>query len=128
MRGLQAIANLGRNLEQFREWLRLLLRGKQSIAQVVSLKKLHGNERLSLMLFNFVDGADIGMVQCRGGLGFTLKTLEGDRITGELFWQKLQRYQPTQFEILRFENHSHATAPDDIEYAVMRNLLPSKGA
>src|SRR5271170_4384317 len=80
------------------------------------------------MLFNFVDGADIEMVQCRGGLGFTLKTLEGNRITSEFFWQEFQRYQPTQFKILGLENYSHATAPDDIEYAVMRNLPPNKRA
>ena len=80
------------------------------------------------MLLNFVDGADIGVVQCRGGLGFTLKTLEGNRITGEFLWQKLQRYQPTQFEILAFEHHSHATAPDDIDYAVMRDLLSNERA
>ncbi len=40
-----------------------------------SLDKSHGDETLSLGLADLIDGADIGMVERRGGFGFVDETL-----------------------------------------------------
>ena len=38
-----------------------------------AIQKLHGDERFAVLFVNFVDRADVGMVQSRGGLRFALE-------------------------------------------------------
>ena len=44
------------------------------------------------MLSDLIDGANVGMVQCRGGAGFLLEALQRLRILAVLPGQELQRY------------------------------------
>src|SRR5208337_5014829 len=41
-----------------------------------SIEKFHGNERSTVLLVNVVDGADVGMVQRRGGASFAPEALK----------------------------------------------------
>ena len=50
---------------------------RNAVLERQPVEKLHGDERLAVLVVNFVDGADVGMVQRRGGVGFTLKTGRG---------------------------------------------------
>jgi hypothetical protein len=54
----------------------------------LSLQKLHG--RLGFVSANFVNGADVGMVQSGGGFGFTTETFEGLWIVGQRFSKDLR--------------------------------------
>jgi hypothetical protein len=56
-------------------------------------------------------------------LRLTLKTLEGNRIAGQLFREKLKRHAPAQLEVLCLEDHSHAATAYDSKYAIMGNFL-----
>jgi hypothetical protein len=51
--------------------------GGDPLAQSVAFKKLHGNEGAPILFVDFVNGADVRMIQGRGGLGFTAKVAEG---------------------------------------------------
>src|SRR5579862_2136601 len=53
-----------------------------AVFQRQSIQKLHGDEGLSVLIVNLVDGADVRMVQCRGSLGFVLKTAECLQVFG----------------------------------------------
>jgi hypothetical protein len=53
------------------------------------VQKFHDDERLSVLLINLVDGADVGMVQCRCRLCFTLEASESLRILGDIVGQEL---------------------------------------
>src|ERR1700730_16423204 len=44
-----------------------------AMLQSQSIQKLHRDEGLSMLVVNFVDRADVGMVQRRGGLRFALE-------------------------------------------------------
>jgi hypothetical protein len=44
-----------------------------AMLQSQPIQKFHGNERFAMLVVNFVDGADVGMVQCRGSLCFALE-------------------------------------------------------
>lgn len=37
------------------------------------IQKLHGDERLAMLVVDFVDSSDVRMIQGRSGLGFPLK-------------------------------------------------------
>ena len=47
-----------------------------------AIQKFHGDESLAVMLVDFVNGADVGMIQRRGGLGLAL---EAGQCLG-IFW------------------------------------------
>ena len=44
-----------------------------AVFQRQPVQKLHGDEGLSVLLADVVDRADVGVIQCRGRLGFALE-------------------------------------------------------
>ena len=48
---------------------------RDQMLQRHAVKKLHGNERPAVLLADFVDRADIGMIERRRGLGLALKAV-----------------------------------------------------
>ncbi len=87
----------------------------------LALEKLHGDESAMLVLADFVDGANVGMVQGRGAARFTLKALEGLTIVGEGFGKKLQSNVAAQAEVFGFVDFAHATGAELAENAVVRD-------
>ena len=54
------------------------------------VQKLHDDEGLAVLLPDLVDRADIGMVQCRSGLSFSLEASQRLGVFGNLVGQELQ--------------------------------------
>ena len=48
----------------------------QPLLERLPLQEFHRNERQSFVLSDFINRADVGMIQGRGGPGFTLEALE----------------------------------------------------
>ena len=79
--GMSHRQRLGRLADHFRQ------RGQRGAladksAQRLSLDQLHDQKRLTLVLVDIVDGADVWMVQGGDGPRFTLEALEGSGILG----------------------------------------------
>jgi len=51
-----------------------------------AVQKLHHNEGLTTLLPDFINGADIRMVQGGSSLGFTLKASQRLRVFRYFFW------------------------------------------
>ena len=79
-----------------------------------AIQKLHGDERCAVLVVNFVDRADVGVIQRGGGLGFTLKTAEGLRVFGYVFGQELQSDKAAELHVLGLVHHTHAPASDPL--------------
>ena len=92
-----------------------------------AVQKFHGDEGLPILLADVVDGADVGMVQRRRGLGFALKAGEGLRVAGNIFRQELQGDEAMQPRVFGFVNHAHPAAAELLDDAVMRNGLADHG-
>ena len=88
------------------------------------VQKLHGDERLAVLLANVVDGADVGVIQRGCGLGFALETGEGLRVTGNFLGQKLEGNKTVQPGVLGLVDHAHTAAAQLLDNAVVRNGLP----
>ena len=86
-----------------------------------AVQKLHGNERFAVLVVNFVDRADVGMIQRRGGLGLALETAEGLRVFGYVVGQELEGHKPAEFDILSLIHHTHSATADLLYDAVVRN-------
>ena len=77
MRGIQRVGNLDRQTEHS-----FIFHGLSADAMLQrhALQKLHGNERLSPCLADFVDGANIGMIQRGSRPRLPPKTFQGLRV------------------------------------------------
>src|SRR5580704_6696388 len=88
-----------------------------------AVEKLHGDESLAFMLANVVDGADVGMIQCRGSLRLPLKPTQGLRIAGYLFRQELQGDKAAQAGVFGFVNHAHPASAQLFDNSIVRDGL-----
>src|SRR5215467_35700 len=72
-------------------------------------------------------GANVGMIERGGSSRFPLEALQGLRIFGQGFGKELQSYTPPQTQVLSFVDHTHTTAAQFADNAVMRNGLRNQG-
>ncbi len=93
------------------------------MAQREAIQKLHGDEGLAMLVINFVDGADVGMIQRGSGLGFTFEAGQGLRIIGNVVREELQGDKAVQFYVFGFVDHTHASAAEFLDDAVVRDGL-----
>jgi hypothetical protein len=91
--------------------------------QRVAVQKLHGDEMLVLVGVNFVDGADIGMVQGGRSFGFALKAAECLWVCGYLFGQELEGHEPAELHVLSLVHHTHSTTAKFFDDAIVRDGL-----
>src|SRR5271154_7028337 len=88
-----------------------------------SIQKLHGDECLAVLVVDFVDGADVGVIQRRGRLGFALKTGERLRVFGYVVGQELKGYEPAELYVFGFVDHTHPAAAEFLDDAIVRDGL-----
>ena len=91
-----------------------------------AVEKFHGDERRVVLVVNFVDSADVGMIQGRCGFGFALETAEGLGIFGYIVGQELQSHETIEFYVLGLVHHTHSAAAKFLDDAEMRNGLTNQ--
>jgi len=99
--------------------IRLHRAALDTVLQGLAFQVLHDDEGLSFMLTNVVDGADVGMVQCRRCSGFPLEPLQCLLVLGVFLRQKLQGHIATQAGVLSPVHHTHAPFTDLLQNLVM---------
>jgi len=90
-----------------------------------AVQKLHYDVGLSVLLANVVNGADVGMIQRRGGLRFAPETAQGLRVFGYFVRQKLERNKAIQSRVLGLVHNAHAAATELLDNAVVGDGLPN---
>jgi hypothetical protein len=75
------------------------------------------------MLPDFVNGADVRMIQRRCGAGFPTETLERLRVSGKVLGQEFQGHKASQRSVLCFVNDAHAATTEFFEDAVVGDGL-----
>src|ERR1700720_355072 len=91
--------------------------------QSLAIQELHGDERLAALLADVVDRADVGMVESRCGLRFTLKTGKSLGVPGYFIGQELEGDKAVQSGVLGLVDHTHPAATQLLHDAVVRNGL-----
>src|SRR3954470_22488694 len=91
--------------------------------QALPFKLLHDNEGMAFIVFNAMNGADIGVIKQGSSPSFAGKALQRFGIPGEVFWDEFQRDVAPELEVFSLIDHAHTTAPEFAEDAVMGNLL-----
>ena len=95
--------------------------------QRLAVEILHGDEPLAIAFVDFVDGADVRMIQRRSGLRFALETRQRLRIFGHFVGKKFQRDEAVQLGVLGFVDDAHTAAAQFFDDAVVRDDLPDHG-
>ena len=75
------------------------------------------------MLANLIDGADVGMIESRGGPRLAAKAFQGLGISGQFVGQEFQRDETPQFGVFSFVDHTHPAAAELFDNAVVRDGL-----
>ena len=120
MRGIEGIGNFDSEREnQFR----FQRTPGDAVLQRQAVEILHGDEVLTFALVNLEDHADIGVVQCRRRLCFSLEAGESLRVLGYFIGQEFQRDEAMQLHILGFVDHAHPTTAELLDDAVVRDGL-----
>ena len=125
MRRLQCVRDLQSPVQQSGQGNGLVA---DSLAQGLPFEQLHGDEGTPLIFVDLVDGADVGMIEGRGGAGLAFKSLQCSRLDGGTFRKELQSDQTAQTNVLGFIHHAHAALTQLSLDAVMRDSLVHCGA
>ena len=80
-------------------------------------------KRLPFVLADFVDGADVGMVQGGGRTGLAPEALQSLRVLRDLVGKELEGDKATERGVLGLVNHAHPAAAELLDDAVVRDGL-----
>ena len=90
---------------------------------VSAVQKLHGDERMTFVLADFVDRADVGMVQGRRSTRLAPKAFESLRVLGKFVRKKFQGNEAPELGVFGLIDHTHAAAAELFDDAVVRDGL-----
>src|ERR1700680_3631979 len=92
-----------------------------------ALQQFHRDESLALTLINFINGADIGMIERRRHASFTAKTFQALRIVSYIFRQELQSHESAQASVFGLINNAHPAATKLLNNSIMSDGLANHG-
>ena len=107
VRRLQRIGDLNRHGQQFFHAKRL---ARHQLPKRLPFQQLHDDEVLAAVLFDRVDGADVGMIQRRSGARLALKAFDQLIVLRHRFRQEFYGHTAAQPRVLGFIHHAHAAA------------------
>jgi len=88
----------------------------------------HRDERLPLVLADFVNRADVRMIQCGRGTSFTSEAFQRLGVMREVFRQEFQSDEAPKLGILSLVDDTHPAATQLLDDAIMRDTLTDHGA
>ena len=114
-----------RNLNpSFQDFFKRERFARDVLFQSLPLEVLHGNEGLSVVITDFIDGANIGMVQCRGSLCLTVGSgSKSLRIWRKSVRKEFQGNEAMEFGVFGLIHDTHTATAELLDDAVMRDGL-----
>jgi hypothetical protein len=118
--GLKRIGDLQRHFQDLGAEKRF---ARDHVLEGLPLQQLHHDEGLTLELVNFVNRANVGVIETGSGPRFALKSLQGLRVADKLGWEELQGDASPQSEIQSAVDNAHTAAAQFFFDPVMRDDL-----
>src|SRR5580704_14445076 len=91
---------------------------RDAMLQSRAIQKLHGDEGFAMLVVNFVDGADVWMIQSGGSPGLALKAAEGLGVFCYLIRQELEGNKSAELYVLGFIDNTHPAATEPFDNVV----------
>jgi len=89
-------------------------------------RTIHRYKRLTILVPDFVDGADVRMVQSRGCSCFATESLKSVRIVSKLLRKELQCHESAKVGVFCLVDDTHATTAEFLQDSVVGNGLPDE--
>jgi hypothetical protein len=124
VRGVERVGNLRC---QFKELLKRDRAVGEAMLERFAGEHLHHNEVASTGLGDFVDGADIRMIQRRRRTRLAAEALERQRVFRHLVRKKFQRDAAAKAQVLGLVDHTHAASAELLHDAVVGDGLVDHG-
>ena len=86
-----------------------------------AIQEFHGNEGMAVVFADFVDRANVWMIECRGSTGLATEALQRLRLIGHVVGQEFEGDETAEFGVFGLVNDAHAAAAKLFEDAVMRD-------
>src|SRR5215470_6936797 len=116
---IESIDNLNGDLENPLDTQRL---ARNHVLEGLPLKKLHNNEGLvASVLTDFMNGANVGVVERSGGAGFAKKTFERELVGNRFGSEELQCDLTIEHGVPRGINDTHSATAEFLDDLVVRN-------
>src|SRR6266568_1060328 len=96
---------------------------RNHLPERLPLEHFHRDECAPIDFINFMDRANVRMVQSRCGPGFAPESLQCLCVIGHCLRQELQSNVTAKLELFRLVYKTHAAAADFAENSIMRNSL-----
>ena len=96
---------------------------RDPVLQRHTVQKLHRNEGLVTMFTDFVDRADIGMVERGGGTRLAAKAFQRLWVSRQFIGQEFQSDEAAKLGVFGFVDDTHPTAAQLLNNAVVRDDL-----
>jgi hypothetical protein len=121
MCGVEGVGHLDSQIEHGFDLQRL---ATDPLSERLPFQQFHGDEGSSIGLVNFVDRADVRVVQGGRSFCFPLETAKSLHVVGKFFGKEFQGDVATELQVFCLVHHAHSTTADLAEYAVVGNRLP----
>ena len=105
--GIQRVRHFDADLQQL---LQVHGAPADAVLERGPVHELHGDEGMAGVFADFVDGADVGVIERGGRAGLTAEALEGHRIARQFQREEFQGSEPAEGNVLRLVHHAHAAA------------------
>src|SRR6266550_6731113 len=89
----------------------------------MSFQQLHSDEGSLLTFVDFINRANVGMVESGCRTSLATKTFQGLGIVSYFFRQELQSHESAKARVLGFVDNTHAAAAELLNDAVVRDGL-----
>src|ERR1700680_465992 len=103
--GVERVGNLDPQIKQ-------LWQGQWALGDALpesrTIEILHRDETPVLRLTDFVDHAEVGMIQAGSRTRFPSKSLQHHWVLGHQLGQEFKSHEPAQLDVLSLVNHTHA--------------------
>jgi hypothetical protein len=96
------------------------------VLQRFSAEVLHDDEQPVFMLSDFMDRADVGVIERRRSPRLPTKPLQRLRLLAHIFRQELERDETSEGCVFGLVNHAHSAATDGFQDAVMGDRLANQ--
>jgi hypothetical protein len=111
-----------RNLDaEIEEQFQIHGTSRDAMLQSGPIEKFHRKVSLPILFTNFVNRADVRMVEGRGGSRLPPESLESLQVFGQVIRKKLQRNVAAKIRVLSLVNNAHPAATELFDDAVMRD-------
>ena len=121
--GVRRIQRVGHFDAQRQHRLALHWLGANAMFQRLAVEKLHGDERLLTAFADFVNGANVGMIERRRRTRLAAKPFQCLRVSRQFLGQEFEGHEAAKVGVLSFIDHAHAAATEFFDNAVVRDGL-----